>query len=356
MFYIFLLIVVIAVYILIDYCHKLGKINNKKKCFLIITGIILTIVIGCRSYDIGIDTEGYKRAFDFYKINSWETILLRLKITDISSLLNAELGYASLNYLLSHVLNFDFRILCIAYAGLFMFVNITYINKFSKHILLSIVLLIMGLFVFSLSSIRQTMAISFCMIAFLYCIEKKPFKYIFFIVIGILFHKSALIFMPIYFLNFIKKDKLSFLILIFFCIIIMLFRENIIYILNDTARISYEINQGLGNITLLFKLSMTIFCIYIYMTVPKTEEEMLFFKVMILILFVYTICNFNPTTFRLVYYYTCYEIIIIPYIIDKFKYKSTRIFLLTFILIYYGSVFCSSIFSYANKLLPYSFF
>lgn len=88
---------------------------------------------------------------------------------------------------------------------LFLFAGI---KNYSNSISLSFfIFFACGLFFFSFNELRQFIAVSIVFYAYRFCIEKKPLCWLLIIFFAMLFHKSAAITLPLYFLSRVPLNK-----------------------------------------------------------------------------------------------------------------------------------------------------
>lgn len=165
--------------------------NQKYATISFISVIIFTFIIGLRHY-VGGDYAVY--------LNSFENL-------DISSIDNTE-HYEPAYYFLMVILKY----LGIGFPFLFIittFLQIYFIYKWAsnyKFLLIWIVYFYFTtLYLFeSMNIIRQAIAFSLILYSITYIYKSKFFQFSLIILIAFLFHKSAIIFLPLYF--FIKTD------------------------------------------------------------------------------------------------------------------------------------------------------
>lgn len=173
---------------------KFSKFLNFVFKYRVLTIFALVFISTFRAVGVGGDTHNY---YEFYKE-------LRVTSEDFSGF---DIGYASLNYLLSAILNLDFRCL---YFIISLFVTVcfvVFVKKLSCNHLMSMFLYItLGVFTQGLSALRQIIAIGFILISLIFIIDKKIWKSILFIAIATLFHSSAILCLIIVPLRYIKLN------------------------------------------------------------------------------------------------------------------------------------------------------
>jgi hypothetical protein len=157
---------------------------------------LISFVVGFR-YEVGVDWQGYKDGFIAIKNN------LYLSYTDQYW----EFAYLYINKIIAELgLSSEWMFFTVA------FISWYFIFKSINQKLLP--LLIFFLFVdeyffWSMNGVRQFAAMAIWLVAIKQIINKKFFKFVFFIFIASLFHKSALLLFPFYFVPYlwIEKDQ-----------------------------------------------------------------------------------------------------------------------------------------------------
>ena len=111
----------------------------------------------------------------------------------------------------------------------------------------------LGYFTFIMSGLRQTMAVSICLFAFTFVRQKKLYKFLALIVLAMTFHKSAVFFVPAYFLSNqeLKGSKIAYL---YGGILVLFFlADKILLTAEDIVGYKYGVEQT-GNGQLFFGL------------------------------------------------------------------------------------------------------
>lgn len=170
---------------------------RKRRIYLILVFLILFFISAFRSVNIGNDTLSYAIMFQRFG-----------KADNIFTLdTNIEIGYIVLNKIL-YSISSNPQILFI-FTSLFILVTqLRFINKNSNMVWLSVYLFInLRLFYFTLSGLRQSIAMSIILLSYNFIKSKKPIKFFITVVIASLFHSSALVFLIIYPISKIKFSK-----------------------------------------------------------------------------------------------------------------------------------------------------
>ncbi|MGH1880330.1 hypothetical protein IGI69_001118 [Enterococcus sp. DIV1083b] len=175
------------------------KNNNKISImnkFFIISMLIPTIVAGVR-WNVGTDYSLYRIKQIPFVLNE----LHRFGYKDIVEPLyrylirfSMYIGNEQTVFIITHIL-----IIFFCYLGIY---------KNSKNITLSVFLVFAtGFYFFSLNIMRQSISISIFLYAIKYIYEKKPNKFIAWIIIAFLFHKTAILYLIAYPLQYIKLNR-----------------------------------------------------------------------------------------------------------------------------------------------------
>ena len=200
-------------YIYIVYCLiltflskvKYSGIGSKKITFLVGGGLLF--LMGLRHKTVGNDVVRYvERYKDIERFFTLET--------------KTESGYMIFQKILSSLnitaqgFIFTVSLIIVTFFSWFFY-------KYSKNIGMSFFLhFTIGLFAFTMTGFRQSIAIGLTLLAINLAINKKLMWYILIIIIAMLFHHSAIVFAPVYIIFQIKKYNFKIIILIFLAILL----------------------------------------------------------------------------------------------------------------------------------------
>lgn len=187
------------IFIIMFFCFTMilfTKNNSMKKilCFII---IVLFWWIGGLAYKVGLDNYWYEHYY-----------LRDLRFLRLSKE-TFEIGYVIINQFFNN-LNLNYYI----FRGIIFFIEAILIYKgiksfFKKKEEISWIFILLysyGIFYFYyFSFIRQSIAISIIIYSLQYIYVRRIWKYLFLIIIASFFHKSSIIFIGIYFLNFLLQ-------------------------------------------------------------------------------------------------------------------------------------------------------
>ena len=194
------------------------------------------------------------------------------------------------------------------------------------------------MYLYSFTQVRQYIAIAIFLYATKYITEKKKIKYFLSICIAALFHKTALIYLPIYFIGNIKLTKRKYILI---ALLGFVFVPIVTFLYNYIGRYLYGwyINNqfGIGNSSLVM-LIMNLFTIIISILFydnfndNKNSTMLLNLQLIAWILCITTV-KLNES-YRIVALFSYTSILLLQEICYSLKIKSNRriLFLLIFIL------------------------
>lgn len=358
MIYWLLLSLFLIMLILKKYSFTVGNFNNKlisgNKMYLIFSSIVLILVSGLRSEVVGKDTKMYHTLFLYAKeSNSFSELFSSWTGGHM------EIGYTYFEYIVSRFANFQFFLVFVGILTIIPVVILVY--KYSSNYWMSLFLFVsFGYYAFSMNGIRQAMAMSICAFAYMYAKEKRLIPFIFAMILAILFHKSAVIFIPVYWLSKIKLTKYTPYIFTGLVIVSFILKNYFFAFLNMFSRLKYNYTSDVGGFRMYLFMLFTVVVLWIYrkhyLKNDENDVNLTLLYMTAIACIIWPVTSANAAVFRLYYYYHMYFILSIPELIDKVNDRYTKI-ALTFIFIIVGCFYLQqyvidSDLSYA----PYYFF
>lgn len=367
-------VVFLSVFLAAIFCRKNLEFRKKESdvyyfFYFVFIFLILWLFAGLRNINVGSDTWVYLYHFEEVKGISLKYLISNYYV---------DIGFYFFTYIISNVIgNFTIYLLIIEF--IFLSSVFALIYRKSQYPLFSIfVFICLGLYTFSFSTIRQTLAISFCVWSYL-SLDKRKIRSLVLLLIGALFHYSAVVFLPVIILKRFKITKFRVVINILLVVLITVFYNKLIPIFSYVVLLSgsnktYESVQtgGIGMIAFLLLLYIMFVCTYkvdyeksILIDLGfydetycySTEIEILFVLMAALI---FSATRFNMAAMRLYYYYLFFMVVSIPNLLFHIKKKNNRVIFgagIVVIMLYFlaFNVFDDP-YADSKKLLPYYFF
>ncbi len=283
------------------------------KLFALLSFVPLTAIMAFR-YNVGTDYISYRNSF--YSIPEY-----------------VENGYRVLNNILKKITNDPqsiFIISAIIICGSYFYI----IYKESVSPVYSILLFVLCEDYFiAMNGMRQCISTAIILLSFPYIKEKKIFKSLIFLVIAFLFHKSSIVFIPLYILYIIEIPPLiSGIAIIATYILSYIIREFVFPIL---TRFEFYNNYFIGtyaNINENFNWAYTLIflCFFIllsyeYKEVRQCKELKLLYSGIVLSLFITSLSAVMPTMLiRLTWHMNSFIVIYLPLAIKKLDLKISK--------------------------------
>ncbi len=327
--------------------NRLSIKQNLEKKFFIFIAIYMIALCGLRSYSalhhIGIDTHAYYLSY----LSKQHFSLHNILTSDFN-----DKGYVILQRIFGK-LDLKFWMLLLFNAIIYVGSVTWYIYKFSKNKWLSLfIFLAMGLYTFAFSAVRQSIAMGFCLIAFLLSNKISGWKsfllFVFFTFIASTIHASAVIFFPMYFLQKLEYKTITVWLLLGVSALTMLFKTqfaNLILTLAAEASDKYEgyeILEGSNAGILLYLLILAFIVLKLLEPGQKLstkKDSSIYFLLFMLILFPAT--QTGGAMMRIYYYYYIFIVVYIPNALANIRDYKIRflayLFINAFLLYFYLS-------------------
>ncbi len=208
----------------------LWKNKNQRNIYLIIVWVALVFITSFRSYSFYTDTKGY---YKFFQMNA-EKPLSQL----FENVLNGE-GKDPVYHLCGALvasIGIDFRGWLVIVSVIYYTGFILVVKRFSNLPFVSVLALTSLSYVFfTMTGIRQTLAMGFTFFAFIKAYDKKFIPFLLFTLLGSCFHSSALIFILAYFLMHRKIGVLQIVFLAVAMAVCLLFPSAINAVVRELA-------------------------------------------------------------------------------------------------------------------------
>lgn len=203
--------------------------------WIFFTGLFALYVL--RDISVGIDMPGYQEVYDS---------LESLRVEDYGIIASMEPGYM-ITSIVGNLLHLTFRSYMALMYLVFIIPLAVFLKKYCKDLELALVIFVCyQFFVFSMSGFRQTIATGFCICAFMMALEngKKAFiKYVFFLFLAYSFHKSSIVFFPVYFIMRNRLDGKMLSIFAIVTIVAFALKDQIVFYLNSAEVTKYKIQE-----------------------------------------------------------------------------------------------------------------
>lgn len=247
---------------------------------LLVFFMFLAFFIGLGDMQGGYDRYIYCNVFDMIYDN-------RAAGRDLRSLYNyvngTEFGYFFWNVIISCIT--ANRYMFILYTTIFMYI-LYYISfkKYMPHCPLACMMFLGLFYYFTMTYLRQCIAVGFAWISIQYIWERKPTYFYLFATLSFLFHNSAAVIFPLYFIPIKKYSKNTVLIVLSICLVLALtpLPFAILSAFGDASGMStrtdgYVSNEGGVRIDYIIEVAVFIFIIFKnYHLIPNDKKNLVF--------------------------------------------------------------------------------
>ncbi len=321
-------------YIIISFITILGFIRlmflntiNSKKTFIIIAGVFLFLIASLRSIHFGPGDV-------LFYVNKYTSLTQGSISFYWYNFINGE-GKDPFFYLFSKIisiLGFDYHMWLAILSGIFIYSVSRLININSPEPYISYIGLIsLGYFFFSLTGLRQTMALALLLLSYSYLKDRKLTKFILIVVIASLFHSSALIFVVAYPL-FNMKIGIKHAFGVIGSLILATFFENLIrefiLVLSWTDQLSEYANRD-TSLTIsgfIIQISIFLFCLFFKKGVLISDNRNLgLYNLIFLGVIFQAFSTVIAEFFRISMFFSIYSIVLIPIAINTIKDNNIKV-------------------------------
>lgn len=234
--------------------------NERKNFILFAFGGVLMVVYTFRSYSVGRDIMNY---YEIYQGMDAHALF-------DASWIWIEWGYVLFMKVFS-MMGLSFRTFLGVNYLLILIPLFVFIRRYSRDVTLSLIIFIcFQFFVFSMSALRQMLAMSICLWAYLVANKNGISGFLGFItliVIATLIHRSAVVFAPAYLLMRWKFSLKMIVLYAFFVVGVVLFRDRILFAIKVTGEevnTTYEDVLSIGSFFyfIVFIVFLSLFVVY----------------------------------------------------------------------------------------------
>lgn len=310
--------------------------------------ILIAIIISAFRYDVGQDYLSYRNSIINLDSNFYN-----------SEFINRGLFYVA------HLFGLPQIYFIITTCIIFLIINTT-IKRYSNYYTLSFLIFLSFplFFANSLTIIRQFVAMSIVFYSVKYVIEKRSFfKFSILILFAIGFHTSAIVALPIFFLNKLKIKSWVYLIMFGFPIIL---KETLVYIIanyapsyNKYITYKYGLDAGGGKAIYLFML-ICVFLLLFQKRINRISENNRFYLNSTLFgtIIYWVLLDFGHIGMRIGSFYLMFCIILLPnsirvFVLENRKYMIYLLYMLCFLV--FLTTFGVGIKNGESSYIPYKF-
>ena len=317
--------------ILLGIFFLLGKPSEQsKKVFCIIASLQWILLSGLRHISVGTDNYSYKLSFETTANNSWTKLGYNFIDVMFYGADGKDPGY-SLFEKTVQIFTTDYQIYLVMIAAVFTIPLGTWIYKNSSEPFISF-LIYSCLFYsfFAITGHRQTIATALAiLIGYKFIKDRHFWPFLILVLLAMTIHKSAIVFLPFYFIANKKITRKYIVIISGIILISFIFRNKIMVLLGTLMGYENYIEQyegaGAWTFTMLLLL-MTIVVIWKHKIMLSNNLQVTHYINALFLASVFLPLTFvDPSAMRVVQYYSIFIILLVPEIIKAFNKRERTI-------------------------------
>lgn len=250
------------------------NIDKERRLVAVLSGINIFVMIALRSQELGSqDSAIYYQYWETLSRLSFQELILFIKTSRL------EVGFLGVCWLLSHIPCFVHPQYVFVFSGLIITIAYCrFILKYCDDVILGLTMFIcLGLYSFLVQGMRQAIAMSICLMGIPFCRERKLIKFASTVAVAMLFHKTAVVFLVVYFLYNRKLDTKTLLITISILVLTIVFSSEILNVANDIFDMSYGIPVETGGWIAVAIYVITLVVAWIFRGCNQWDKDYCFF-------------------------------------------------------------------------------
>lgn len=323
MYYNTLLLYTLAIIFLLSLLFATAKRDGRNNAiFLILSFVILFFVHAFKDFNTFPDLPAYVYGFFEAAMSSWNSLYVDGIMT-----FKCETGFGlfmKVVSLFSRDSVFFLAVVSFLTISGYFFV----IKNYSNTVWLSVLFFLLGPYCRSLFVIRQHLAVAICIFSFYFILKRKLIPFLLLVVLAFSFHKTALIFTPLYFLYGINSGKKMWYLFITGLIVLLIsFRMIVLIMAEEVGGYSSYIEETTEvhfNYILLSVSLLTVRIIVMKGKFFKGEVDKLLSIVLCLVTLLSIVGASFESTGRMLLYYSGLSCLYFPNTLEKIKDQPTR--------------------------------
>lgn len=347
-----------------------GKLKNEKekRIFEISVLLLLCIISGTRYNLGGTDYFVYKKA---YSVVPMIRDFNFENIQNVYGTFGMEKCYLFLNSLVKSM-GLNFYGFTLLHSVIFYSCMYIGLKRYTKNFNYFLVVFLYKMFFYdTFISMRQSISMAIFFIAVQFIEKRKPIKYFALCILAFLFHNSAIILFPLYFINRIKISKKAFKIINIIGIIFLVLNITGIFVFNPSGIVNKIFNGNQNamekaegyfdtseKISIIHTLEYYLIAIIIYLNYDsiqnKNEHSNLILNMFVILMFIFTVMRGFVIITRIKDYFLWTYPILLYYLIENRKVKEKYLIaILSCIVCLYGYIRYINSFDNGG-LMPYN--
>lgn len=247
-------------------CSGIRNPTKRNSTILRISVFCVFALMALKAPSVGRDIPGYKRMYETMVYQPWSNY-------DISWM---EWGYEFLMMVFTHIFKASFQTFMVCVYGFVYYSYYRFIKRYSQDYTTSVILYICFTFLsFDMSAVRTVIGVAICLYAIPYAEKpgiKNFLKFFLIAIIAAQIHKSAYIFITVYFIVKIPFSVKSSVFYIGGPVALLLLKSRFYGFINTYLKSVQESSASLGGNLLIYIMSIVL-TIYVWIYYKKTHRS-----------------------------------------------------------------------------------
>lgn len=304
--------------------------KRNDRCYVILVTVQFLLLSALRAATVGADTQYYIEYFQTIDDNyTWPQMVSYLA----GGFLGERRWFEPLFTLFVkcvHMFTGNPQIFLLVIAIIIMMPLGKFIYDNSRNVALSFMIYMCLFFqCFGITAVRQSLALSIAVLGGYHFVkEQKIWKFFICVLVGMLFHVSAIIILPLYFVYHYKPGKVAKAVYIGIVLLLFMFHDQMIEVISAVTGFAYAGSEGAKAFNMvIIMLAITLFCLWKYdKLIEMRDENKGIMNAVLLGTLILPLSQVDSVYMRLSYFYYMFLMILIPEILLLFPKKWKNIF------------------------------
>ena len=298
-----MLIACFIITVLTGYAFK--RIENlRDKGYIVFISVLLILLMGLRHETCFIDTVRYVGGYN---------ILKNASFSQIPNLMNKDSTFWIFSKLVGSISGYSYTVWLFLLGAMYVIPIAILIRKYSLNSTYSyIVFWALGFCFFSMTGLRQTLAFSLIVVAFIFLMEKRPAMFIFTVLAASLFHITAAIFIIAYPITLIPINKKTICLYAIAALLLQVFGRSLLYMLiqSNDRFVGYEDFHGANLSGLIIQILIFAYSLYYLQDELDLPINKTLFHMCLLGIVFQSVATHVAEMFRISMYFSIFNIVL----------------------------------------------
>ncbi|MGN0538238.1 MAG: EpsG family protein [Candidatus Fimenecus sp.] len=324
---------------------KIKPTKTKRKLYIALMSFNWILISGLRGMSVGADTLSYRRRFERTLSTPWSKLFENFYVVYVNED-GKDPGYSVFEKLVQ-IFTQNYQVYLLIVAAVFFIGLAFWVYRYSSEPCMSYLIFSAFLFGFyALTGLRQTIATVLVVFIGTKLIEKrKLIPFLLVVLAAFTVHKSAICFLPFYFLSLVPINKKSIFAVLCATPIMFACKDQIFRVVGYLAGYEYDelANHGAYGFTFMYIAVTVVMLVLLKHIREKCPHYKMYYNALFLGLLFLPLVFVNPTAMRVVQYYSLFLMLSVPEIVRAFDKKTSKVIYTLMLVVLFSA---SNVYSY----------